>query len=61
MALIQAYRMLFGHAFRKSQLALDLITHNYALEKSISIDSVARLLKISPALNLDMQEHKNHY
>ncbi len=58
MALIQAYRTLFGHAFRRSQLALDLITHNYALEKSIANDSIARLLKIDPALNLDMRDHK---
>lgn len=58
MALVQSYRTLFGSAFRRSQLALDLITHNYALEKSISNDSIARLLQINPALHLDLNEHK---
>lgn len=58
MALVQSYRTLFGPAFRQSQLALDLIAHNYALEKSISSDSIARLLQISPTLNLDINEQK---
>lgn len=58
MALIQAYRTLFGPTFRRSQMALDLMAHQYALEKSINIDSIARLLTISPALNIDIPEHK---
>lgn len=58
MAIVQAYRMLFGTAFRRSQLAIDLMAHNYALEKSISADSIARLLKISPVLDLDSTEDK---
>ncbi len=58
MAQLQAYRTIFGAAFRRSQLALDLIAHNYALDKTISTDSIARILFIDPMLSLDINEHK---
>jgi hypothetical protein len=40
MALINAYAKIFSAAFRQSQLALDLLAHEYQLEKSISVDSI---------------------
>lgn len=58
MALISAYARLFGTAFRRSQLAIDLLAHDYQLEKSMNVDSIARLLHIDPAVTLDMHEQK---
>lgn len=58
MALIHAYSRMFGSAFRRSQLAMDLIKHDYKIEKSICSDSVARLLMIDPALAITIEEQK---
>jgi hypothetical protein len=56
MALLQAYRAIFGPSFRSSQLALDMIKHHYQLQNVLSADSIARLLHLSKPLNL--AEHK---
>lgn len=58
MALIQAYRALFGFAFRRSQLALDLIAHNYKLDEIISVENMHRLVRIPSALNINLDEEK---
>jgi hypothetical protein len=58
MALLQSYRTLFGPAFRQSGLAIDMIRHNYKLENSISLDSIARLVRIPPALSIDLHTQK---
>jgi hypothetical protein len=58
MALINMYAKIYGPAFRRSQLALDLLAHDYQLEKSITLDSIARLLYVDPALTIDIDEQK---
>lgn len=58
MTRIHAYQSLFGSAFRLSQLGVDLQKTNYALDKSISSDSLTRLLYISPLLNLNHVQEK---
>jgi hypothetical protein len=57
-AMIQAYRALNGAAFRKSQLALDMIQSNYRIYERISNDSICRLLHISGSLTLDFINEK---
>lgn len=58
MALLHAYRALFGPAFRQSQLAIDMIRTGYNIEKSLSADSIARLLHIPASLSLDVTVEK---
>ena len=58
MALAQAYRALFGPAFRQSHMALDMLKHNYSLHDCMSTDSVARLLQVAPAANITIGDHK---
>jgi hypothetical protein len=56
--LMQAYRMLFGPAFRISQLAIDMERTEYRLEESLRIDSIARLLHIPAHITIDREKEK---
>ena len=58
MALVYAYKTLFGPAFRQSQMALDMIRTDYKIENAISIDSIARLLHIPAHVSLDVSHEK---
>jgi hypothetical protein len=58
MGIVQGYRALFGPAFRQSQLALDMLKHEYALEQSMSADSIARLIHIPPTLSINLDQEK---
>lgn len=58
MAIAQAYRALFGPAFRQSHIAIQMLKHHYHLHQSMSADSVARLLHIAPHLTIDINAHK---
>lgn len=57
-ALIQAYKTIFGPAFRISQLAIDMEQSNYHLEERLHIDSISRLLHINPQLDIDREKEK---
>lgn len=57
-SLAQAYRALYGPAFRRSQMAIDMITNKYQLQNSISTDTIARLLYISPELQVNVLQDK---
>ena len=58
MALLQSYRQLFGPAFRQSQLGIDLIKTDYQLEKSMSTDSIMRMMSIKPTVTIDVEKQK---
>lgn len=58
MAIIHTYRTLFGSAFRNSTLARDMLGFNYKLEESIKVESLLRLINISPSLSLDVSQNK---
>lgn len=47
-AQLNAYRQVYGKAFRQSQLALDLAKHNYTIASCISRDNIARLVHVYP-------------
>lgn len=58
MALLYAYRTLFGPAFRQSQMALDMIRTDYKIEDALSTDSIARLLHIPAHISIDVAIEK---
>ena len=59
MALLHAYRALFGPAYRESQLALDIIKTHYKIKgRSLSADSIARLIHIHPNITIDVDKEK---
>lgn len=58
MALVQAYRALFGPTFRQTHMALEMIKHEYKIQQSMSSDSIARLLPIAPSVTIDLALHK---
>lgn len=45
--LIDAYKNIFGKAFRKSQLAVDMIRNDNSVENLISVDSLRRMVSIN--------------
>lgn len=45
MALFNAYKYLFGAAFRTSQLAIDMIRHNNEMDKLIAVDVLKRIVQ----------------
>lgn len=46
-ALLSSYKNIFGVAFRKSQLALDMMRYNNEIEKVITPDAVRRMVSFS--------------
>lgn len=56
--LIQAYKTIFGPAFRMSQLAIDMESTRYHLEGRLHPDSISRLLHIGSALTIDREQEK---
>lgn len=58
MALLQAYKALYGKAFRRSQLAQDMMRSNYQLEARITPSNISRLVHIAPRLSLDVEREK---
>lgn len=56
--LMQAYKTIFGPAFRTSQLAIDMEHTGYHLEKHLHADSISRLLKINPTVTIDREKEK---
>ena len=58
MALLYAYRTLFGPAFRQSQMALDMVRTDYQIENALSLDSIARLLHIPAHVSIDLSHEK---
>ena len=44
MALLEAYKNIFGAAFRKSQLAIDMIRSDNTIEDLISVDALRRMI-----------------
>jgi len=58
MTLMHAYKALFGPAFRRAQLAVDLQRTNYDLHTSISNDSVSRLVHIPTSCTVDRVQEK---
>jgi hypothetical protein len=54
-ALLDAYKNMFGVAFRKSQLAVDMMRHDNTIEKLITSDAVHRMVRILDVI--PAQEH----
>ncbi len=50
--LLETYKNIFGVAFRKSQLAVDMMRHNNNVENLISLDALRRMIMISPGVML---------
>lgn len=46
MALLAAYRAVFGSAFRRSQLAVDMVRFNNHVQKMVSDDALKRLITV---------------
>lgn len=57
-ALMQAYKTIFGSAFRSSQLAIDMEQTNYRLYDRLTIDSISRLLQFGSSINIDREKEK---
>ncbi len=58
MALIQAYRQMYGAAFRQSQLGVDLTRSEYHLETVISDQTIGRLMTIPQSISIDTIQEK---
>jgi hypothetical protein len=58
MALIQAYRHMYGAAFRQSQLGVDLTRSEYNLEMVISDQTIGRLMTIPQSISIDTMQEK---
>jgi hypothetical protein len=52
MALLSAYQHIFGSAFRRSQLAIDMARHNNAINTLISADILKRIIQVPAAILL---------
>jgi hypothetical protein len=52
MALLSAYKYMFGAAFRKSQLGIDMMHHHNNYEKLISPTILARMITIPPTIRI---------
>jgi len=46
MSLLDTYKNVFGTAFRRSQLAIDMMRHNNNIDKLISVDALRRIITI---------------
>ncbi len=46
MALLDAYKHIFGVAFRRSQLAIDMMRYDNKIENCISVDALRRMITI---------------
>ena len=57
MALFYAYKTIFGAAFRKSQLAVDMMRHHNNIEDLISLDALRRM--ISMPLEINVKDEKS--
>ncbi len=56
-ALLDAYKHIFGTAFRKSQLAVDMMRHDNVIADLISVDAIRRMIVVPSHINLN--EEKN--
>lgn len=56
--LMQAYKTIYGPAFRISQLAIDMEQTQYHLEEHLHADSICRMLHMSPNVNIDRDKEK---
>jgi hypothetical protein len=52
MALLGAYKNIFGAAFRRSQLAVDMMQSHNNVEDLISIDALRRMIHIDNGINI---------
>lgn len=57
-ALMQAYKTIFGAAFRSSQLAIDMEQTHYRLHDRLTIDSISRLLQFDSGISIDKEKEK---
>jgi len=51
MALLDAYKTIFGVAFRRSQLAVDMMRYDNNVEQLISVDALRRMMSIPAGIN----------
>lgn len=56
--LMQAYKTIFGPAFRTSQLAMDMEQTKYQLHDRLTTDSISRLLQVGSDLIIDKEKEK---
>lgn len=56
MALLHTYKNIFGVAFRRSQLAIDMMRYNNKIEDCISVDALRRMITIPS--DVTIQEEK---
>jgi hypothetical protein len=56
-ALLDAYKNIFGTAFRKSQLAVDMMRHDNIIADLISVDAVRRMIVIPAGINIDKEKN----
>lgn len=52
MALLSSYKNIFGTAFRRSQLAVDMMSCNNNIDDLISIDAIRRMVKVPSVINI---------
>jgi len=57
MALLSAYKNIFGAAFRRSQLGLDMVRCNNNIEQLITIDSLNRMVNFAGTCNKSERIH----
>jgi hypothetical protein len=51
MALLNAYKHIFGAAFRRSQFGIDMIKHHNKIEELISTPILQRIVTIPPTIS----------
>jgi hypothetical protein len=52
MALLTTYQHVFGSAFRRSQLAVDMMRHNNNIDQLVSVDILKRMVQVPTTIRL---------
>src|SRR3990172_3808264 len=51
-AMLDVYKNIFGTAFRRSQLAVDMMRYDNNIDRIISIDAIRRMVRVSPSVTI---------
>jgi hypothetical protein len=57
---LEAYKHLYGKAFRRAQLARDMLTHDNRILSIFTQDTLRRILTIDPSLQLNSEHEKEN-
>lgn len=55
-AILESYKNIFGSAFRKSQLAVDMMKHDNNVESLISVDALRRMISVDADIDLKKEK-----